>query len=162
MGRVAGARDAPVRSGASGPEANAVADGVWDVLCGDDRDALPDRPQRPSPGVSLAVLESVAGCLPAAGGAAQWLLAVLSRAKLKPGSGCPGPCRTSKRQRGWSDEQRNQGIGDRVRGPGPGMVRLYTSLCALGKWVIYADFRGGVTCLIDTQLGLIEFICTSI
>src|SRR5208283_634912 len=24
-----------------------------------------------------------------------------------------------------------------------------------------ADFRGGVTCLIDTQLGLIEFICTS-
>ncbi|MGC1721416.1 MAG: hypothetical protein WA746_20710, partial [Isosphaeraceae bacterium] len=90
----------------------------------------------------LAVLESVAGCLPAAGGAAQWLLAVLSPANLKPGSGCPGPCRPSKRQRGWSDQQRNKRIGNRVRSPGTGMVRLYTILCALEKWVIYyACFR---------------------
>src|SRR5271166_5746017 len=142
VGRVAGARDVPARPGAPDPEANAVADGVQDVPCGNDRDSLPDRPQRPPSGVSLAVLESVAGCLPAAGGAAQWLLAVLSRAKLKPGSGCPGPCRPSKRPRGWSDERRNQGIGDRVRGPGPGTVRLYTILCASGTWVIYyACFR---------------------
>ena len=130
----------------SDPEANAVADGVQDVPCGDDRDSLPDRPQRPSSGVSLAVLESVAGCLPAAGGAAEWLLAVLSPANLKPGSGCPGPCRPSKHQRRWSDQQRNKRIGNRVRSPGTGMVRLYTILCALGKWVIYyACFRSRST-----------------
>ena len=84
----------------------------------------------------------MAGCLSAAGGAAEWLLAVLSPANLKPGSGCPGPCRPSKRQRGWSDQQRNKRIGNRLRSPGTGMVRLYTILCALEKWVIYyACFR---------------------
>ena len=61
---------------------------------------------------------------------------------MKPGSGCPGPCRPSKHQRRWSDQQRNKRIGNRVRSPGTGMVRLYTILCALGKWVIYyACFR---------------------
>ena len=77
-----------------------------------------------------------------AGGAAEWLLAVLSPANLKPGSGCPGPCRPSQRQRGWSNQQRSKRIGNRVRSPGTGTVRLYTILCALKKWVIYyACFR---------------------
>ena len=84
----------------------------------------------------------MAGCLSAAGGAAEWLLAVLSPANLKPGSGCPGPCRPSKRQRGWSNQQRNKRIDNRARSPGTGTVRLYTILCALKKWVIYyACFR---------------------
>ena len=64
---------------APGREADAVADGVRDVLCGDDPDAVPDRPGRPSAGVSVAVVEPVAGGVPAAGGAAEWLLVVLSR-----------------------------------------------------------------------------------
>ena len=70
------------------------------------------------------------------------MLAVLSPANLKPGSGCPGPCRPSKRQRGWSNQQRNKRIDNRARSPGTGTVRLYTILCALKKWVIYyACFR---------------------
>ena len=33
-----------------------------------------------------------------------------------------------------------------MRSPGTGMVRLYTILCALGKWVIYyACFRAKLT-----------------
>ena len=88
----------------------------------------------------------MAGCLSAAGGAAEWLLAVLSPANLKPGSGCPGPCGPSKHERGWSDQQRNKRIDNRVRSPGTGTVRLYIILCAFVKWVIYyACFRSSTT-----------------
>ena len=37
VGRVAGARDIPARPGAPVPEANAVANGVQDVPCGNDQ-----------------------------------------------------------------------------------------------------------------------------
>ena len=94
------ARNAPARRGTPGSEADPAGDGVRDVPRGDDRDPLPDRARRPSLGVSLAVLESVAWCVPAPGGAARWLLAVLSRGNAKPVSGCPGPCRPSRHGRG--------------------------------------------------------------
>ena len=142
VGRVAGARDAPARPAAPDREANAVADGVQDVPCGNDR-RFPARSSAAAAVWCIACCpESVAGCLSAAGGAAEWLLAVLSPANLKPGSGCPGPCRPSQCQRGWSNQQRSKRIGNRVRSPGTGTVRLYTILCALKKWVIYyACFR---------------------
>ena len=57
----------------------------------------------------LAVLEPVAGCLPAAGGAAQRLLAVLSPANSKPGSGCPGPCGPSKHRGGGASSRETKG-----------------------------------------------------
>ena len=107
--RLAGARVAAARGEAPGGEADAVADGVRDVLRGDDRDALPDRAGRPSVGLSVAVLEPVAGRVPAAGGAAARLLAVLRTGDLKSGSGCPGPC-------GLRTERGGVLMGDRGRG----------------------------------------------
>ena len=77
----------------------------------------------------FAVLESVAGCLPAAGGAAQWLLAVLSPANLKPGSGCPGPCRPSKPEgvERPAEKQKDRQPGEESRhGDSPS---LYNPMC---------------------------------
>src|SRR5208337_398976 len=68
-----------------------AVDGVPDVLSDHDPDALPDRPGRPSAGVSTSVLEPVARRLPEDRGAAQWRLAVLNAENQKPGSGCSGP-----------------------------------------------------------------------
>ena len=106
VGGAAGARVAAARREAPCREADAVADGVPDLLRGGDRDALPGRPGWPSAGVSVAVVEPVAGRLPAAGGAAPRLLAVLRAANPKPGSGCPGPCWPSSRRRGWMVKQK--------------------------------------------------------
>src|SRR5260370_29145110 len=91
LGRLAGARDAPTCPEAPGRETSAVADGIPDVLRGADQHALPDRPSRATAGVSVSVVEPVAGCVPETGGAASWLLAVLKPGTTKPGSGCPGP-----------------------------------------------------------------------
>src|SRR5512135_3936761 len=107
LGRALGARDASAHPEAPGREADTVANGISDVLCGCDRDALPDCSRQPPAGVSTAVLEPVAGCFPASGGAAPWCLAVLSLAKSKPGSGRPGPYWPS------SDESGVEQVGER-------------------------------------------------
>ena len=59
-------------------EAVAAADGVQHVLRGDDPGALPDRADGPPDRVPTAVLEPVAGRVPAAGGAAARSAVVLS------------------------------------------------------------------------------------
>ncbi len=99
VGRVAGAGVAPARREAPGPEANAVADGIPNLLRGDDRDALPDHPGRAAVGVSVVVVEPVAGGLAAAGGATSRVLAVLRGRNSKPGSGRPGPRGPSSQER---------------------------------------------------------------
>ena len=108
----------PVRPGrgeAPGREADAVADGVRDVLRGGDPDAVPDRAGRPADRLPVAVLEPVARGVPAAGGAAAGLLAVLSGGLLKSGSGCPDPCglRTT---RGGEAMKQKSGAGGTGRG----------------------------------------------
>ena len=70
-------------------ETIAVADGVRDVLCGDDPDALPDRAKRWTVDLPLAVVEPVARGLPATGRAAARLLAVLRRNDLEVGVRMP-------------------------------------------------------------------------
>ena len=70
-------------------ETIAVADGVRDVLCGDDPDALPDRAKRWTVDLPLAVVEPVARGLPATGRAAARLLAVLRRIDLEVGVRMP-------------------------------------------------------------------------
>ena len=70
-------------------ETIAVADGVRDVLCGDDPDALPDRAKRWTVDLPLAVVEPVARGLPATGRSAARLLAVLRRNDLEVGVRMP-------------------------------------------------------------------------
>ena len=60
-----------------------------DVLRGDDPDAVPDRAGRPADRVPAAVVEPVAGRVPAAGGAAARLLAVLSGRRPEAGVRMP-------------------------------------------------------------------------
>src|SRR5262249_9431445 len=113
VGGFAGARVAPARRGASGREAGAAADGVPDVLRGDDRAAVPDRAGGPAADLPTAVVEPMERGVPEAGGATARLLAVLKSAASKPGSGCPGPRGPSDRERGWGVEQRGQGAVNR-------------------------------------------------
>ena len=87
-------------------ETIAVADGVRDVLCGDDPDALPDRAKRWTVDLPLAVVEPVARGLPATGRSAARLLAVLGGTTLKSGSGCPDPRRPSNQEREQDMKQR--------------------------------------------------------
>ena len=84
-----GAGIAAARGQARGRETNAVADGVRDVLCGDDPDAVPDRAERRTVDLPLAVVEPVARGLPATGGSAARLLAVLRRNDLEVGVRMP-------------------------------------------------------------------------
>ena len=69
----AGAGDAAARGRARGGEADAAADGVRDVLCGGDPDAVPDRAERrrliyrllswnPWQGTFLRLVERLHGC----------------------------------------------------------------------------------------------------
>ena len=129
VGGVAGARDAPARRGAPA-EKRTLLRMEFRTFCAAMMEiALPDRPQRPPAGVSLAVVEPVAGCLPAAGGAAEWLLAVLSPANLKPGSGCPGPCGPSSAEgvEQPAEKQKDRQPGEESRhGDGPS---LYNPMC---------------------------------
>src|SRR3954470_8405651 len=100
MERADGAGIAAVRDGARGREADVVADGIRDVPCGADRDAVPDREGGQSLDLSIVVVESLARDVPAVGGAVDRLLAVLkSRGSLKSGSGCPDPCWRSNEER---------------------------------------------------------------
>ena len=94
-----GAGIAAARGGAQGGEADVVADGIRDVLCGGDPDAVPDRSEWGSADLSAVVVDSVARDVPAAGGAAAGLLVVLRDVPLKSGSGCPDPCRPSNEER---------------------------------------------------------------
>ena len=73
------ARAGPVGGEVPGGEAFAAADGVQHVLRGDDPGALPDRADSRSDRVPAAVVEPVAGCLPAVGGAVARSPVVLSR-----------------------------------------------------------------------------------
>ena len=77
VGGVAGAGGAAARPGAPGGEAVAVADGVRDVPRGGDRDAVPDRAHGRAVDLPAAVVEPVARGVPAVGGAAAGMLAVL-------------------------------------------------------------------------------------
>ena len=62
---LAGAGVAATRGPPRGREADAVADGVRDVLCGDDPDAVPDRAERQAADLPAVVVESVARDVPA-------------------------------------------------------------------------------------------------
>ena len=89
--RLAGARITAARSEAPGGETDAVADGVRDVLRGVHPDAVSDRAGWTTVDLPDAVLEPVAGRVPAIGRAAARVLAVLKDEPLKSGSGCPDP-----------------------------------------------------------------------
>ena len=69
----------PVGGEVPGGEAVAAADGVQHVLRGDDPGAVPDRADSRSDRLPAAVVEPVAGCVPAAGGAAARSPVVLNR-----------------------------------------------------------------------------------
>ena len=69
----------PVGGEVPGGEAVAAADGVLDVLRGVDPGAVPDRQDSRSDRLPAAVVEPVAGCVPAAGGAVARRPVVLSR-----------------------------------------------------------------------------------
>src|SRR5437870_467870 len=77
--RPGAARGRAVGGEVPGREAVATADGVHDLLRGDDPGALPDRAWCPEDRIPAAVVEPVAGRVPAAGGAATRSAAVLSR-----------------------------------------------------------------------------------
>src|SRR3954452_21403455 len=78
MGGVAAARARPVVGEASCGEAFVAADGVRHVLRGDDPGAVPGRADIPADRVPFAVVEPVAGNVPAAGGAATRSAVVLN------------------------------------------------------------------------------------
>src|SRR5262249_28012307 len=90
---------AAARGQACGREANAVADGVRDVLCGGDPDAVPDPQDRGAVDLSAVFWGFLAADVPASGGAAPRPLVVLSALLLKSGSGCPDPCWPSNDER---------------------------------------------------------------
>src|SRR4051812_39079558 len=73
----AGARVAASCGGAPGGVPGVAADGVRDVPRRGDRDAMPGRPGREAPDLSAAVVDAVAGGVPAAGGAPAGRPAVL-------------------------------------------------------------------------------------
>ena len=93
--------DRPTAPGqACGGEADAVADGIRDVLRGVHPDAVPHRAGRRPVDLPAAVVEPVARHLPAVGRAPERTLAVLKDGRLKSGSGCPDPCEPSSERGG--------------------------------------------------------------
>ena len=64
-----------------------------------------------------AVVEPVAGGVPAAGGAAAGLLVVLRAWPLKSGSGCPDPCGPPSEERGSAMVRTRRGAADGGRDP---------------------------------------------
>ncbi len=82
---VAAARGRSVGGEAPVGEAIALADGVQHVLRGDDPGALPGRANVPPDRVPIAVMEPVAGRVPAVGGAAARSPAVLKRRRPEAG-----------------------------------------------------------------------------
>ena len=89
-------------------------------------DAVPDRAGRPAVDLPAAVVEPVARGVPAAGGAAARLLAVLRvRCDPKSGSGCPDPCgHRTKRGGVWMERaERGEEPGGSAR-PGEWSVPI--------------------------------------
>ena len=66
-----------------------AADGIRNVLCSGNPDALPDRQGWQAVDLSIAVVEPLAGDVPAAGGAAARLLAVLGDVTRSRGPDAP-------------------------------------------------------------------------
>src|SRR4051794_20133195 len=66
-------------------EAFALADGVQHLLCGDDPGAVPGGEDSRSGGVSVAVVEPVAGGVPEAGGTVARPSVVLNRRRPEAG-----------------------------------------------------------------------------
>ena len=108
---------APARGEAPGGEANAVADGVPDVLRGDDPDALPDRQDGRPADLPAAVVEPVARGLPAAGRAAAGLLAVLRRDGPEVGVRMPRSAWAIEPREGTGDGAESSRGGRRGSGP---------------------------------------------
>src|SRR3954463_15458863 len=84
----AGAGAPPVGGEAPGGEAVAAADGVQHLLCGVDPGAVPGGADEPSDHLPAVVVEPVAGCVPAVGGALAVVAVVSGEAFLKSESGC--------------------------------------------------------------------------
>ena len=77
------------RGQARGGETDAVADGVRDVLRGVHPDAVPARAERRPIDLPAAVVEPLAGRLPAVGRAAERMLAVLKDGRRSRGPDAP-------------------------------------------------------------------------
>ena len=97
-----------------------IADGVRDVLCGGDPDAVPDPQEREAVDLSVVVVESMAGDVPAAGGAVARLLVVLSEVTPEVGVRMPRSVLAIERReavRGCSRRlaTRRPGITDRAQ-----------------------------------------------
>ena len=89
-------------------------------LCGDDGGALPDRAWWAPPGVPAAVVESVAGCVPALGGAITGSPVVLRGEKrVKPRSVCLGPYWHPTRRGGVVMVERESAVENRAQYPRP-------------------------------------------
>ena len=92
-----------------------------DVLRGVDPGAVPGRADEPADRVPAAVVEPVAGGVPAAGGAvARSLGCVERRGSLKPESGCSGPCGLRTDERRWGDGTARARRWNRVEATRPG------------------------------------------
>src|SRR5262249_147135 len=80
VGRLVGTGDAAPCSAAPVPEARVVADGVCNLPCRRDRDALPDHTDGTTVDLSVAVVDPVARRVPPVGGpGARLLVAVGAR-----------------------------------------------------------------------------------
>src|SRR5262249_45264219 len=104
----------PTRVGA----AQAVADGVRDLSRVVPADAVPTGADGAPIDLPIPVVEPVARGVPAAGGAAASMPAVLTGSTLKSGSGCPDPRGPSSAERGLAMETSNPGRHDGVK-PSP-------------------------------------------
>src|SRR5262249_52433032 len=112
VGGVALARGAPPGRGAPGREAVVVADGVHDVPGGGDRAAVPDRAQWRAADLPAAVVEALAGGVPAVGGAAARLLVVLRGGFPEVGVRMPRSAWAFQRREGVGQSEANNRWSD--------------------------------------------------
>ena len=112
VGSPAGAGGAPARPRAPSREALAVADGVRHVSRGGDRAAVPDRAGWPSVDLPIVVVESVAGDVPAVGGAVAGLLVVLREGSAEVGVRMPRSVWAFERREGVGDGEASWGQSD--------------------------------------------------
>ena len=107
-----------------GRETDPVAYGVRDVLRGFHPDAVPDCAERTPVDLSLSILEPLASCIPAVGGAAARLPVVLREHNLKSESGCsdaPGPAEKREER---LHERDKLSMGNGGHDPGKRKLRL--------------------------------------
>src|SRR5205823_13152378 len=104
------------RGGAPGREADAAADGVRDIPRGADRAAVPGGAGRWSVALPSAVVEPVAGGVPATGGATAGLLVVLRGGGAEVGVRMPRSVRARERREGVGDGAGSRGRKDGGRG----------------------------------------------